>query len=649
MRAVLRALPWARDRRAATRDETGAVAVLAAALALVLLVSAAFAVDLGRQRVVRADMQALADVVALDAARVLDGRPASRVLAPLPTDGLPSLSAAVSASVARNGSSLGEGVSVTPTLVFLTTDANGAVVPERVGTALKPVPPGAVPDAVLIEAVGSVDFGFARVIGVESGSARRTAIADAQPVACLAVGSYAAGLDTGQSVLLNALLGRLLGSSVNLSAAGYQGLAATEISLLELLEGLPLVDVDTLTVADADQVLATEVSVATILGAAVTALSNADEEVSANVLADLGALAAQIGVAVDLGLLDDLALGTLLGITQGGQTALTTSVNLLDLVVAAVEVANGQYAVEVPDLAVSTGALPGGLGALLPAVDVTGTVGVLPRPRRGCGPRGLKVRTGAVDVDLGVAADVNAGTVGGLLGSNPLANLRIDPVGVNVAVSAAESTATLVDIKCGTAAGLADAEGIDVSVASSLAAATVGLAPVRVRTDVLSILPGAPAASLDLSVSLAGPVQTMQPPWTPVQQFRTPPQSYGDALRFGSGDLVSGLVPSSLALRVNGSISVFGFPAIAVTDGAVDLAGFGPLSREVLEPLLSAILTFVTGRLLPVLVTAVVNPALQLVNWLVGDILGPTLGLTVAGADVFPLPRPSCNSVALRG
>ena len=58
MRAVLRALPWARDRRAATRDETGAVAVLAAALALVLLVSAAFAVDLGRQRVVRADMQA---------------------------------------------------------------------------------------------------------------------------------------------------------------------------------------------------------------------------------------------------------------------------------------------------------------------------------------------------------------------------------------------------------------------------------------------------------------------------------------------------------------------------------------------------------------------------------------------------------------
>ncbi len=647
MTAVFQALTRAVRRRAATRDEAGAVAVMAAALALVLLVSAAFAVDLGRQRVVRADMQALADVVALDAARVLDGRPASRVLAPLPTDGLPSLSAAVSASVARNGSSLGEIVRVTPTLVFLTSDGNGAIVPERVGGALKPVPPGAVPDAVLIEAVGSIDFGFARVIGVESGSARRTAIADAQPVACLAVGSYAAGLDTGQSVLLNALLGRLLGSSVNLSAAGYQGLAASEITLLELIDGLPLVNVDTLTVADADQVLATELSVATILDAAVTALSTSDDEVSASVLADLRALVAKIGVAVDLGLLDDLTLGTLLGITQGGQTALTTSVNVLDLVVAAVEVANGQYAIDVPDLAVSTGALPGGLGALSPAVDVTGTVGVLPRPRRGCGPRGLRVRTAGVDVNLGVATSVNAGAVGGLLGSNPLANLRIDPVRVDVGVSAAESIATLVDIKCGTAAG--PAEGIDVSVASSLAAATVGLAPVRVRTDVLSILPGAPAASLDLSVSLAGPVQTMQPPWTPVQQFRTPPQSYGDALRFGSGDLVSGLVPSSLALRVNGSVSVAGYPAIAITDGAVDLAGFGFLAREVLEPLLSAILTEVTGRLLPVLVTAVVNPALQLVNWLVGDILGPTLGLTVAGADVFPLPRPSCNSVALRG
>ena len=649
MRAVLQALKRGGQRRAETRNEDGAVAVLAAALVLVLLVSAAFAVDLGRQRVVRADMQALADVVALDAARVLDGRPASRVLAPLPTDGLPSLSAAVSASVARNSSSLGEVVSVTPSLVFLTTDGNGAVVPERVGGALKPVPPDAVPDAVLIEAVGSIDFGFARVIGVESGSARRTAIADAEPVACLAVGSYAAGLDTAQSVLLNALLGRLLGSSVNLSAAGYQGLAATEISLLELHEGLPLVDVNTLTLADADQVLATELSVATILDAAVTALSTSDDEVSATVLADLRALVAQIGVAVDLGLLDDLALGTLLGITQGNQAALTTSVNILDLVVAAVEVANGQYAVDVPDLAVTTGALPGGLGALLPAVDVTGTVGVLPRPRRGCGPRGLRVRTGAVDVNLGVATNVNAGSVGDLVGSNALANLRVDPVRVDVGVSAAESTATLVDIKCGTAAGPAEAEGIDVSVASTLASATVGLAPVRVRTDVLSILPEAPAASLDLSVSLAGPVQTMQPPATPVQQFRTPPQSYGDALRFGSGDLVSGLVASSLALRVDGTVSVVGYPVIAITNGAVDLAEFGIVTREVLEPLLSAVLTLVTSQLLPALVTAVVNPALQLVNWLVGDILGPTLGLTVAGADVFPLPRPSCNSVALRG
>ena len=461
MTAVFQALTRAVRRRAATRDEAGAVAVMAAALALVLLVSAAFAVDLGRQRVVRADMQALADVVALDAARVLDGRPASRVLAPLPTDGLPSLSAAVSASVARNGSSLGEIVRVTPTLVFLTSDGNGAIVPERVGGALKPVPPGAVPDAVLIEAVGSIDFGFARVIGVESGSARRTAIADAQPVACLAVGSYAAGLDTGQSVLLNALLGRLLGSSVNLSAAGYQGLAASEITLLELIDGLPLVNVDTLTVADADQVLATELSVATILDAAVTALSTSDDEVSASVLADLRALVAKIGVAVDLGLLDDLTLGTLLGITQGGQTALTTSVNVLDLVVAAVEVANGQYAIDVPDLAVSTGALPGGLGALSPAVDVTGTVGVLPRPRRGCGPRGLRVRTAGVDVNLGVATSVNAGAVGGLLGSNPLANLRIDPVRVDVGVSAAESIATLVDIKCGTAAGPDDAAALD--------------------------------------------------------------------------------------------------------------------------------------------------------------------------------------------
>ena len=54
------------------RDERGAVAVLTAALLTALVVMAAFVVDIGMQRVARRDMQALADVVALDLSRELD-------------------------------------------------------------------------------------------------------------------------------------------------------------------------------------------------------------------------------------------------------------------------------------------------------------------------------------------------------------------------------------------------------------------------------------------------------------------------------------------------------------------------------------------------------------------------------------------------
>lgn len=614
-------------------DERGAVAVFTAAIVVVLMISAAFAVDLGQQRVVRADMQALADAVALDAARVLDGRPAGRIRTPLESDGKPSLQAAVDASVARNSTTLGDVVSVTPTLVFLTSDVNGALVPQRINGSLVAVPDGEVPDAVLIEAEGKVDFGFARVIGVSSGGATRSAIADAQPVACLAVGSYAAGISSQQSVLLDSLLGDLLGSDVDLTLAGYQGLANAEVTLLELIDGLSLADVSTLDVATVERVLGTEVTVAQLATAAVSALGEEDEEVTAA----LNTLAGAIGGAVDLGLLDDLTLGELLGITQGGEAALSASLNVLDLVVAGVQVANGEYAIEVPDLSISTDDLPAGLGSLLPLIESTGSVGVLPRPKMGCGPEGTTVRTAAVelqDVELSVG-------VGGLPGGS-LAGLDVEPIGVEVDLASAESTASLLDIKCGDASSVEQAEGIDVAVASTLAGLSVALDPVTVRGTILG-------NQVDLSLSLKGPVATTPSSPGPSQQFRNPPDAYDAPMEFGSGSVVTGLVPSATSLRVDGSISVVGYSLITVTDGAADLSGLPLAVRLVLNPIVSAVLSIVTSTLVPTVVSSVVNPVLSLVNYLVADVLGDVLGLTVAGADVFAIPRPSCNSVVLLG
>ncbi|NHA01875.1 hypothetical protein G5V59_25590 [Nocardioides sp. W3-2-3] len=61
-------------RRGTRQDERGAVTLVMVFVLVVMLLGSAFVVDLGVQRVARSDMQAIADLVALDLARELDGR-----------------------------------------------------------------------------------------------------------------------------------------------------------------------------------------------------------------------------------------------------------------------------------------------------------------------------------------------------------------------------------------------------------------------------------------------------------------------------------------------------------------------------------------------------------------------------------------------
>jgi Flp pilus assembly protein TadG len=64
-----------RGLRRRGRDERGVVAITLALIScFVLIPLAALAVDIGVQRVARTDMQSLADMVALDLARGLDGK-----------------------------------------------------------------------------------------------------------------------------------------------------------------------------------------------------------------------------------------------------------------------------------------------------------------------------------------------------------------------------------------------------------------------------------------------------------------------------------------------------------------------------------------------------------------------------------------------
>src|SRR5688500_5676316 len=61
--------------------DRGATLPLVALLLPVLMLMTAFAIDLGRQRSSRRTMQARADIIALDMARLADGRTETEILA----------------------------------------------------------------------------------------------------------------------------------------------------------------------------------------------------------------------------------------------------------------------------------------------------------------------------------------------------------------------------------------------------------------------------------------------------------------------------------------------------------------------------------------------------------------------------------------
>ncbi|MBS44902.1 MAG: hypothetical protein CMH83_17400 [Nocardioides sp.] len=213
-----------------TRDERGAVAVMTGVLSLVLVLAASLAVDLGMQRVVRADVQALVDMVSLDAARLLDGRTAGEIRSG--DEDHDPLDDVVAASQARNQGALGDVMSLDAVLVTMTTDALGGRVPERDGTgALVGVSDDVVPDAVLVEATGEVDFAFS----VGEGQATRDAMAASATYACFRIGSFAAALSSGDSSIagvFEAIVQDTLG--INLNAIGYEGLLTTNIDVAML-------------------------------------------------------------------------------------------------------------------------------------------------------------------------------------------------------------------------------------------------------------------------------------------------------------------------------------------------------------------------------------------------------------------------------
>ncbi|WP_183093470.1 hypothetical protein [Nocardioides stalactiti] len=569
------------------RDERGATGIFVAVLvSLVLLATAAFAIDLGMQRAGRRDMQTVADMVALDMGRLIDGRTRAQIEAGGAND--PAAAAQLNWSVANNsGETIGEPPDVTAYWVQVAADGTypeAGGIPVQVGSAQ-------VPNGVVIIAGTDLGFSFGGVTGVASGDVQRSAVATAEESACFSVGSYAARLDTSSSALLNPILEGILGGGIDLDALSYNGLVAADVSLLDLAVELGLGSVD--------ELLAADVNAGSLLIAAANVLQ-ADGTSDLNVLNLVGAQLGGIAIS----------LGDLVTAEPGAGAAETATINVFDLLAGTVLIANGTNALSIPSLAAN---LP------LTGTGLTTSLTLIEKARQRCGKIGSQADT--AQVALGISGPVAA--LPNILGLTASAT-------ADIAVNVASARGILTDIVCGSETA-ADPSGEDVQVTSGVVGASTKVS-VNLSGSVLGqTLPGLSAlAQITLAGRLELTASTGDPSTVRNAQIRVPnnPSDWGEAYPLGSGDL--GLNTANVtATWVTGptvTVRVLGIPIT--------------LNANQLTTLLTNVVTGVTNTVL--------QPVLTAVNDSILSPLFDLLGLNVGGADVYG-QRPYCSNPLLVG
>jgi uncharacterized membrane protein len=569
-------------------EERGAMAVLTAIItSIVLFAVGAIVIDIGTQRSARRDMQALADVIALDLARQLDGRTASQIY-----NATPSLQTLANTSRDRNDSTIGSTAVVTTTLGKVLTDGTFATVGS-----------GDVPTAVRVTAQTSVDFG----IGVGTGDANRTAVGTSDVSACFSIGSYAARLDTSSSTLLDSILNKILGGSSNLDVLSYTGLINANVSLLDIALQLGLGSVD--------ELLASSINAGTFLIAAANVLQ-ANGTSNASVL---NTVAAQLGGFT-------LHVGDLISAEPGSGAAETATINALDLLTGTVLLANGSNALSIPSLATN---LP------LSGTGLTTSLSLIEKARHKCGKKGVTADTAQLTT-----------SINGNIASGQTA-LGLPLTGTTaIAISAASAHGVLTDVICG-AETAASPSGEDVQVTSGLVGAsaqvsfsfanltTSGTANIDNGliagiTSLLNLLGLNKVASITVNGSIGLKVSTGDPSTIKTAKIRVPnnPTTWNKGVSTGSGDL--GLSTTSVTTVSNTlTFTAKNFLGVNVT-------------------LTTSQITAITANLVSKLTSTVLNPLVSSLNTNVLSPLWDVLGVTVGGADVYG-ERPSCNDPSLVG
>lgn len=155
------------------------------------------------------------------------------------------------------------------------------------------------------------------------------------PLAMLTIGSTALVVDSSKSAALNLLLGQMLGGSLNLSIASWQGLVDTQINLLGYLNQLA-VDVN-VSAGNYTELLNKNIALSQLLDSAITVLQAGGPTTSIAVNGLTGLKAAAGNTSITLGQLLQVQAGTV-------SSGLNTNLQVFQLIEAFVQLANSQNA-----------------------------------------------------------------------------------------------------------------------------------------------------------------------------------------------------------------------------------------------------------------------------------------------------------------
>ena len=405
--------------RRRARDERGTVLVVVSLAMVVMIGSTALAVDIGQMTNKNRSLQAVADAVALDAARNLGGQ------------NVGSLSAAGGAfmnaladSATRNNfpaSSL--------TVQFGTMNPNWTLMTNS----------SDVPSAVRVTAHGNTKFAFRP----GSASTTRRATATMENQAGFSIGSYLASIPAGGDGILNALFG----DAFHLNAVSYTGLVNANLSLEEIGLNMPV------SALSPTELLSTSVGIRDFMLASIAALNAKGNPVAAGVLD---------AMILNASLTGSMRLGDFISVAAGGEEAAAeAALDVLQLLTASAFVIerNSGHALSIPTTSVS---IPG-------ITSITASATVIEPAKWVFGPVGSSVSTAQVRLSVNPVINISTSnsntpcnvTLSNLLGLvGCLLYLTGMPIGVRLSgalpidVTAAGATGTLAAINCSGTPGI---------------------------------------------------------------------------------------------------------------------------------------------------------------------------------------------------